>query len=240
MARQLNVTCNFNTRYLIRDIPENTVEIVVKIKTTFSKHTLMEDQERSTVKYRPWRRQNQPKIRMDTKKRVAPLKVRRMKKDGTELGTFSDSGTWVLEEGLGYLLKVFTDPNYPQTSEEEGVKEAHPHNKTDNNATPDDYNSVNEAMSREEAPICTISCPRLKLNSPSSYLRRWWTHPKKTPCPTPPDQKTPKPCLNAWSQTGKQISTRFQMTHPNLTMTIRNPNLEETPTDHLQSSTGMA
>ena len=64
MARQLNVTSNFNTGYLICNIPDNTVEIVVKIKTTFGKHTLVEGRERRTVKDRPWTRCNQPKVGM--------------------------------------------------------------------------------------------------------------------------------------------------------------------------------
>ena len=63
MARQLNATCNFNTGHLICDIQDNTVEIMVEIKTTFGKHTLVEDRERRTVKYRPWGRCNQPKSR---------------------------------------------------------------------------------------------------------------------------------------------------------------------------------
>ena len=52
MAHQLNASCNFNLGYLICDIPDNTVEVVVKIKMTFGKHSLVEDQERRTVKYR--------------------------------------------------------------------------------------------------------------------------------------------------------------------------------------------
>ena len=45
MAQQLNAMCNFNMGYLISDIPENTVVVMVKIKTTIGKHTLVEDQE---------------------------------------------------------------------------------------------------------------------------------------------------------------------------------------------------
>ena len=72
--------------YLICDILDNTVEIAFKIKTTFGKHTLVEDRERRMVKYMTWGRQDQPKIKMDTKKRVAPLRVRKVKQEGTKLG----------------------------------------------------------------------------------------------------------------------------------------------------------
>ena len=74
---------------------------------------------------------------MEMKKRVAPLRVRKVKKENTESRTSSDSGIWVLEgEGSGYPPKISTDSNYPQNSEEEGVKEAHPHDKTHSNNTP--------------------------------------------------------------------------------------------------------
>ena len=83
MARQLNVTCNFYLGYLICDIPDNMVEVVVKIKTTFRKHTLVEDQERRIVKYQPWGRNDLPKTKMETEKKVMLLKVRKMRREGT-------------------------------------------------------------------------------------------------------------------------------------------------------------
>ena len=140
--------------YLICNIQDNMVEVVVKIKTIFRKHTLVEDQERRTVKYRPCGRYNQPNINVETRKKVTPMKVRRIRKEGTELGTPLDSSTWIPEgEGFGYPPKRFNNPNYPHTSEEEEQKEDHPCKENDGNATPDDYDSTNRSMLREEAPI---------------------------------------------------------------------------------------
>ena len=154
IARQLKATYNFNTGYLVCDIPDNTVEIVVKIKTTFGKHTLVEDRERRTVKYRPWGRCNQPKIKMEMAKRVAPLKLRKVKKEGMQSGSSLETGTWILKgEGFGYPPKIFTDPNYPQDSEGEEMMEAHPHDEADNNVTPKDYDSANQSMPRKKVPI---------------------------------------------------------------------------------------
>ena len=103
MARQLNATCNFNMGYLICDIPDNTIEVVVKIKTMFGKHTLVKDRERRMVKYRLWQKCNQPHIRMEMAKRVAPLRFRKVRKEGTDSGSSSDSGTWInMGEGFGY------------------------------------------------------------------------------------------------------------------------------------------
>ena len=77
------------------------------------------------------------------------MKVRRMRKGATELGTSSDSSSWVSKgEGFGYLPKRFTDPNYPQTNREEGQKEDDPHDEINDNATPDDYDSANKSMLR--------------------------------------------------------------------------------------------
>ena len=69
------------------------MEVVVKIKTNFGKHMLVEDHKWRMVKYRPWGRQIQPKIKMDTKKRVTLVKVRKMRRDATALVTSSDSST---------------------------------------------------------------------------------------------------------------------------------------------------
>ena len=74
------------------------MEAVVKINTTFGKHMLVEDQERRTVKYRPWGRCNQPKIKMEMKKRVALMKIRRTRKEAIESDTSSDSGSLVPRE----------------------------------------------------------------------------------------------------------------------------------------------
>ena len=126
MARQLNATCNFSTRYLICDIPNNTIEEVVKIKIPFGKHTLVEDWERRTVKYRSWGKYHLPKIRMVTAKKVAPLRLRKMRKKGTKTGSSSDSGTWVnLGEGFVYPTTALTRTNYPRPAmkrEEENQK----------------------------------------------------------------------------------------------------------------------
>ena len=106
MARQLDEEYNFNMGYLMCDIPDNMVEVVDKIKMTFRKHTLVEDQERRTVKYRLLGRCNQPKIKIETRKKVTQMKVRRMSKEGTESVTSLDSGTWIPEgEGFGYPAK---------------------------------------------------------------------------------------------------------------------------------------
>ena len=76
------------------------------------------------MKYRLWGRLNQPKVKIDMKNRVSPLKIRKARRETTESVSSSDSGTWIPEgEGFGYPPKQFTDYDYPQTSDEEENKE---------------------------------------------------------------------------------------------------------------------
>ena len=103
MGRQLNASCNFNTGYLICDILNNTMEVVVKIKMTFGKHSLVEDRERRTVKYRLWEKCTQPLIGMETAARRVPLRFRRVRKEATDSGSSSDSGTWI---NMGHALAI--------------------------------------------------------------------------------------------------------------------------------------
>ena len=50
MTRQLKVSCNFQDGLLVCELPKDTVEIVLKVKTRWGKHTLIEDQHSRTEK----------------------------------------------------------------------------------------------------------------------------------------------------------------------------------------------
>ena len=52
MARHLNTNCDFNAGFLMSDIPRDTIQVVLKIRTKWGKHTLTEDCEKRTEKYR--------------------------------------------------------------------------------------------------------------------------------------------------------------------------------------------
>ena len=51
----LNVLCDFN-RYLVCQIPKNTVKVELKIKMTRGKYTLNKDTYSRTERYHPWDR----------------------------------------------------------------------------------------------------------------------------------------------------------------------------------------
>ena len=56
MARSLNSRCNFENGFFTCDLPEDAVLLVVKVKTKTGNHTLVEDTEKQTEKFRPWKK----------------------------------------------------------------------------------------------------------------------------------------------------------------------------------------
>ena len=56
MARSLNSRCDFENGFFTCDIPEDTVLLILKVKTKTSNHTLVEDMEKQTEKFRPWKK----------------------------------------------------------------------------------------------------------------------------------------------------------------------------------------
>ena len=56
MARSLNSRCNFDNGFFTCDLPEDAVLLVVKVKTKTGNHTLVEDTEKQTEKFRLWKK----------------------------------------------------------------------------------------------------------------------------------------------------------------------------------------
>ena len=56
MARSLNSRCDFDNGFFICDLPEDTLLLVVKVKTKTGSQTLVEDIEKLTEKFRPWKK----------------------------------------------------------------------------------------------------------------------------------------------------------------------------------------
>ena len=53
MARSLNLRCDFDNGFFTCNLPQDTVLLVVKVKTKTGNHTLIEDTEKQTEKFRP-------------------------------------------------------------------------------------------------------------------------------------------------------------------------------------------
>ena len=56
MARSLNSKCDFDNWFFTWDLPEDTLLLVVKVKSKTGNHTLVEDTEKWTEKFRPWKK----------------------------------------------------------------------------------------------------------------------------------------------------------------------------------------
>ena len=51
MSKQLKATCDFKDGLLVCQLPNDVVKIELKVKTSWGKHTLIEDQHSRTEKY---------------------------------------------------------------------------------------------------------------------------------------------------------------------------------------------
>ena len=56
MARSLNSRCDFENAFFSCDLPEDAVLLILKVKTKSGNHTLVEDTEKGTEKFRPWKK----------------------------------------------------------------------------------------------------------------------------------------------------------------------------------------
>ena len=56
MARLLNSQCDFENGFFSCDLPEDTVLLILKVKTKTGNHTLVEDTEKQTEKFCPWKK----------------------------------------------------------------------------------------------------------------------------------------------------------------------------------------
>ena len=56
MAKSLNSGCDFENGFFTCDLPEDTVLLILKVKTKMGNHTLVEDREKWTEKFKPWKK----------------------------------------------------------------------------------------------------------------------------------------------------------------------------------------
>ena len=58
MARSLNSRCDFENGFFTCDLPEDAVLLILKVKTQTGNHTVVEDTEKQTEKFQPWKKPN--------------------------------------------------------------------------------------------------------------------------------------------------------------------------------------
>ena len=107
MTRSLNSHCDFKEGFFTCDLPVDMVELVLKVKTRHGKHTLKEDWERRTEKYRPWER-------WTDKGETGP----RHKLDSASPSMTSDLGPWLPTPEFKYKPKLFNNPRNASSDKE--------------------------------------------------------------------------------------------------------------------------
>ena len=71
MAKEMNITCDFIQHNLTYTLPENTMDVLLKVCTRLGEHTFREDVYTRTLKYRRWNNELRPFRSL--KKRVARM-----------------------------------------------------------------------------------------------------------------------------------------------------------------------
>ena len=105
MARSLNSRCDFRQGFFTHDMPVDTVQVVLRVKTKCVKHTLKEDNEKRMEKYRPWAKQT------DNDGSKCAL-------DSLTPSISSDSGAWLPTPEFNYKPKLFEDPRNSHSNKE--------------------------------------------------------------------------------------------------------------------------
>ena len=94
------------------ELPKNIIEVVLKDKTKWGKHTLIEDQHSRTEKFCQWDRADR-RVKINKRRKRMPQHTQDSNHDdtkgdsveSTDLGMYIPTG-----KGLGYPPLIFTDP----------------------------------------------------------------------------------------------------------------------------------
>ena len=89
MAGEINITCDFLEKHLVCELPEQTMDVLLKIRTKTGEHTFREDVYTCTLKYH--RCNNQLKPFRSLKRRVANIFRKRNSLSDNSRGTSTHS-----------------------------------------------------------------------------------------------------------------------------------------------------
>ena len=114
MTKQLNASCSFQNGLLVCELTRDIVEVVLKVKMKWGKHTLIEDIYNRMEKFCPWERADR-RVKINTRRKRMPRHTKGPNLNDTR-GDFlesTDSGTCILTgKGLHHPPLVFTDPEH--------------------------------------------------------------------------------------------------------------------------------
>ena len=105
MARLLNSQCNFENGFFTCDLPKDAVLLILKVKTKTRNHTLVEDMEKWTEKFCPWKKptKDRNQVPQNLPGVLTPRKI--------DNSVTSDSGLCPRPTEHEYRPKYFDEPN---------------------------------------------------------------------------------------------------------------------------------
>ena len=150
MPQQSEFSCDFN-RFLVCKIPKDMVEVDLKIKIKWGKHTLLKDFYTRTEKYRPWERADKH-AKMYTKRRSPYQERARDVQESVGNTTSMDSGMYIpTRYRKGCPPKIFTNPNDTSDSDVEFLaSHSKPASDWDDNLI--DLTQVDDASKQDKNP----------------------------------------------------------------------------------------
>ena len=99
MKKALNASCDFRG-YLVCQMPDNVVQVELKIKATIGKYTLIKDIYTRTERYHPWDRADR---RFHKRRKRTPHHENKDKDNARDSSVSIDSGTDIPNrKGFGY------------------------------------------------------------------------------------------------------------------------------------------
>ena len=102
--KSLNATCDLN-EYLFCKMPEGTLEVEVKVKTTWEKFTMVQNTQTMKEKYHTWEKAQRCHIK--SRKERTPCKAASVHTEDITSETEIPTG-----QQFGYPPQIFTDPTY--------------------------------------------------------------------------------------------------------------------------------
>ena len=112
MARLLNSRCDFENGFFTCDFPEDAILLILKVKTQAGNHTLVEDTERQTEKFHPWKKQTKDGKQVPWK---LPGVLTPRKNDNS---VTSDSGLCPSPTEHEYKPRFFDEPEWLSSDKE--------------------------------------------------------------------------------------------------------------------------
>ena len=112
MARLLNSRCNFKNGFFSCDLPEDTVLLILKVKTKMGNHTLVEGPEKQMEKFCPWKKPSKDRKQFH-QKLPGVLTPKR-----NDISITSDSGPCPSPTEHEYKPRYFDDPEWLSSNKE--------------------------------------------------------------------------------------------------------------------------